>query len=488
MKKATTLAAIVTLTLMPELGMAQSAPTSMEKAAEAGSIKDTDKLNQGNIDFLVPSSPAFHILGVKPTDISRPGSPRDLAIALLEGTDPNGNLQSGVALDMAPYQLLRPEMDFDTYNANINAFLSRTQLSFATTKGSNKNDESIKMALGLRITPFDFGDPHLNGSTLRTCATTENLQKKTAQLNHNTITEESLRDDILDAINVVKGIDKSDNVAGILSDNNGEINQLATITLQATSQSEKERLAGYLAVRRNIHAQLSQIDPSDSATSTLAVVELERAAKTLRAQINEIDAIAAAEINKLIADCRKEVERKDWNATSLSLGIAPTWLSESGSVGDTEWTGLGLWSTFSYGFEGLGKRLDEGAQLLAHIQYRSDELKPDQNNDGQFFEQDTFKFALQGRFAVPDLISETTEGNDANFFVDIAYTNEDRDNREDEEFLKYTVGIEFKVAEQQFLQISMGTEDGKDTESNNEFVHAGFKWAFSEKPTKGVMR
>ena len=39
-------------------------------------------------------------------------------------------------------------------------FLSRTQFSFANTKGASEDDKSVRLALGLRFTLWDRGDPH----------------------------------------------------------------------------------------------------------------------------------------------------------------------------------------------------------------------------------------------------------------------------------------------------------------------------------------
>jgi len=117
-----------------------------------------------NLDFSVPESPAFTVLGLTPQTVTRPASPRDFATALLNGVDENGNFQTGVALDTAPYMLLAgKKVTLDDYQGRrIVRFFARTQLSFATTKGANEDDKSARMALGLHFTLFDLGDPRGN--------------------------------------------------------------------------------------------------------------------------------------------------------------------------------------------------------------------------------------------------------------------------------------------------------------------------------------
>jgi len=125
---------------------------------------DVDKklLAFADADLAVPESPAFTVLGVTPETVVRPSSPREFASSLLNGVDRHGNFQSGVALDFAPYlTLAADEMTLGQYRSHYKLrFLSRTQFSFANTKGASDDDKSVRLALGLRFTLWDKGDPH----------------------------------------------------------------------------------------------------------------------------------------------------------------------------------------------------------------------------------------------------------------------------------------------------------------------------------------
>jgi len=125
---------------------------------------DVDKklLAFADADLAVPESPAFTVLGLTPETVVRPSSPREFASSLLNGVDRHGNFQSGVALDFAPYlTLAADEMTLGQYRSNYKLrFLSRTQFSFANTKGASDDDKSVRLGLGLRFTLWDRGDPH----------------------------------------------------------------------------------------------------------------------------------------------------------------------------------------------------------------------------------------------------------------------------------------------------------------------------------------
>jgi hypothetical protein len=108
----------------------------------------------------VPESPAFTVLGVTPNAIARPGTPREFATSLLNGLDKNGNFQTGLAIDTAPFMLFNGQnvtlQDYNDYY--LTRLLSRTQFSLATTKGAASDDTATRLALGLNMTLWDKGD------------------------------------------------------------------------------------------------------------------------------------------------------------------------------------------------------------------------------------------------------------------------------------------------------------------------------------------
>lgn len=119
------------------------------------------QVRSGTVDFSVPDSPAFTILDLTPQSVVRPDSPRALAAALLNGVDHRGHVQNGVAIDTAPYLLLVGDrVTLTTYrNDRVVRFLSRAQVSVATTKGTSDGDPSARVGVGVHLTLLDRGDP-----------------------------------------------------------------------------------------------------------------------------------------------------------------------------------------------------------------------------------------------------------------------------------------------------------------------------------------
>ncbi len=116
-----------------------------------------------NVDLAVPESPAFTVLGFTPNTVIRPASPKAFATSLLNGLDQNGNFQSGLAFDFTPFMLVNGEnITIKDYNEQyLTRLLSRTQFSFAATKGSSADDTATRVAAGLNVTLWDKGDPRV---------------------------------------------------------------------------------------------------------------------------------------------------------------------------------------------------------------------------------------------------------------------------------------------------------------------------------------
>jgi hypothetical protein len=121
----------------------------------------TRNVKEANIDLSVPESPGFTILGLTPQAVVRPATPLELATSLLNGVDQNGNFQTGVAIDTAPYLLFfgNGVTILDYRGSYVTRLFSRSQFSFATTKGTSEGDKAARLGLGYHLTLFDNGDP-----------------------------------------------------------------------------------------------------------------------------------------------------------------------------------------------------------------------------------------------------------------------------------------------------------------------------------------
>jgi hypothetical protein len=133
-------------------------------AAPAGAQDTPTNLKATELDLAVPSSPAFAVLGLTPDTVLRPSSVRALATSVLNGVDPSGTLQSGVAIDVAPYFVAQGRrITLEQYlKSPVVRFLSRLQLSAATAKAAGDDDDAVRLGFGIRATFWDRGDYRQN--------------------------------------------------------------------------------------------------------------------------------------------------------------------------------------------------------------------------------------------------------------------------------------------------------------------------------------
>lgn len=317
------------------------------------------KLSQSGVDLSVPQSPAFAILGITPDNVIRPGSPRELALSLLNGVGENGAFQSGIAIDTVPYLLLSGSSKTlkDYQDSYAVRFLSRTQFSFATSKGAQDTDPSLKLALGLHMTLFDNGDPRLDREF---------------------------------------------------------INDLGKAFFN-----------------------LGYIDPEDPASV----------------------AAANKKWKTITEEARTNARKRNWNKSSWSLGLAPSWIDKTGNSGHYDWNGGAAWTSLAYGFDTepfTNTGLDETSQLILHLRYRNHAEIPDPVMTGSFYTEDSFLAALRLRIGSPEF----------NASLDGVYVREWNSGAHDGSSYRLAFVLERKMAANLWFRLSYGKEfetpDGKN--------------------------
>lgn len=120
---------------------------------------------------IATEAPAFGLLGVDPTEIKRPETLRQAGVAILNGLDQEGNLQTGFALEIAPILAFSPQsFDADRYmDSPLRQAMSRFKLTMAAAKGTGAgNDAGLRATSGIVWVPIDTGDPYANRA-LNTC-------------------------------------------------------------------------------------------------------------------------------------------------------------------------------------------------------------------------------------------------------------------------------------------------------------------------------
>jgi hypothetical protein len=121
-------------------------------------------------DLRTPASPAFVLLGIEPSSVERPGTPKAFAVNLASAFEQGNSLPEDYAIEIAPYWLTsHPKLTFDEYyNAGIGrSFLQTLSFSLATSGAANEGDEAgTRTGIGLRALPL-AGKPNSNLAELR---------------------------------------------------------------------------------------------------------------------------------------------------------------------------------------------------------------------------------------------------------------------------------------------------------------------------------
>jgi hypothetical protein len=128
--------------------------------------------------YSVPDAPAFTFLNASPTRVSRPGTARDLAVALADGIDSLGRARQGFALDASVWSLIPgSKIALEDYQRSRSAFvLANLQTSFGTVRPTG-DTTSTDLAFGLRALLADGADP------MRDTAFTSGMQRALADCN-----------------------------------------------------------------------------------------------------------------------------------------------------------------------------------------------------------------------------------------------------------------------------------------------------------------
>ena len=357
-----------------------TALTVAQHATDTAGAKGTDNpITFANLDLSVPTSPAFAILGITPDNVIHPSSPRELGMALLNGVGPDGTFQSGIAIDTAPYLLLagRNKTLADYQNNYSVRFLSRTQVSFATAKGAQDKDPSLKLALGFHFIFFDNGDPRLDNE--------------------------------------------------------------------------------YITSLQTAFDTLGFVDPTNPAATADATTRWRNAVAKTRA-------------------AREAAKAKNWNKSSWSLGIAPSWIDKTGDSGNYDWNGGAIWTSLAYGFDTEPFRntgLDKNSQLILHLRYRNHEEIPNPVATGTFYAQDNALAVLRLRVGSPDF----------NLSLDAAYVNAWNSGIHDGHSWRAAMVLERKMAPNLWFRLSYGKELDTPDDNDSSLVLGSFHLGASPEAT-----
>jgi hypothetical protein len=145
----------------------ESQPDSQQSSADPIRQQLDKQVSSVNLDRPISAVPAFTALDVSPESVAHPSTPREFGAALLNGVDRHGILQTGLALETAPFRLIPGwTQDFNNYKRSCwTRFLYNFSLSLATAKATaEEENKSVNLALGLQTILWQDknSDPLLN--------------------------------------------------------------------------------------------------------------------------------------------------------------------------------------------------------------------------------------------------------------------------------------------------------------------------------------
>lgn len=468
MRPRTLIAVAALIVALPASGWSEPTP-EVPKEAVAKSKESVLQLPTRKLvlDLSVPESPAFEVLGFTPERVTRPTSPRELAANLLNGVDESGNLQTGIAIDTTPYLLFKNHSDTDVLtlqayrNDQLTRWAARTQFSLATTKGATNDDESVRLGVGLKTTLWDAGDPRLDDVFANCLAGAHALVHASL--------DELLGNDAGE-MNVAFGHTEGDGTLEFITD-------VLVLRKKAIEEAESSGGNAEELLRKKVMAALAaEKDEAKRIGWTNRIVYFAAPdGKLLKAQ----------EITKT---CFDEAKARNWNAPSWDVGGALSWISGSGEVKDLTGTGGAAWTSIAlnlpdetwWGLAGqwqvehhegyLSDFVREHFQLILHARYRGGQDVPDPDASDSSATTNQNVALVGGRLRVGTA--------HVAFSAEAAYTDTKLHGNWDGS-LFYSIGAEFQIAKDLWLQVSAGSQSGNDSGSDEATILGSIKYGFS---------
>jgi len=178
-----------------------------------------------------------------------------------------------------------------------------------------------------------------------------------------------------------------------------------------------------------------------------------------------------------VATCAITAAKRNRNRSSWVIAAAPVWVSSTGEASDLTEDGGAIWTSLSYGFDSFKPVADidkaswwtKNAQLIVHARWRANERI--KGSDGVTAEHD--RRIIGARFRAGGV---ATIGS-----IELSHLD-DATAAGDSSRWRALLGLEQRVTDGVWLQLSFGRE--VEDEGNNEqlIVRSSFRWAFNAAP------
>jgi hypothetical protein len=245
---------------------------------------------------------------------------------------------------------------------------------------------------------------------------------------------------------------------------------LARTNLSLASTKEASGSAEHLAA--GLHITLFDAgDPrKDTELDTCFDAALALPKPTLPGEVGGSTTVTdvSAETARKIEDCRTASARRNWNASSWNIGGGQAWLSSDGTKNHIAADGGGLWTSAAL-------RLRKRAQVIVHARWRENEHVTAKDNS--VTDHDKRLIGVRLRFGSPTL----------NGSVEAA-TQSDQAASKTSRKRVLLLGVEQRVAEGVWLDVSLGRELSRDAGAEHFLARGSFKWSFNPKSTRSPVR
>ncbi|GAB4376166.1 MAG: hypothetical protein Kow0042_22200 [Calditrichia bacterium] len=277
-------------------------------------------------DLRAPVSPAFVLLGIEPTAVEQPVTPKALALSLVNALPRQGIIPADYALEVAPYWLVsHPKLTFEKYyHAGFQqTVIQNLSFSLATRKSSVDKDTAFtgtEMGLGFR-TLLVAGRP---GSRLA-------ILKKSLALGH-------LAADLVNTISLL----------GPLPQSPAEIaERVENVIAQLKASPEKLQISGIDSTEAAVVIDQAREIVMELLDET--IVELQEGGREVSVEVI-LDRLVVNILKRYAREVALKIQKEDKNRMGFQLEAAgaATWLFPDDDFEENELTRLGLWLTPTY--------------------------------------------------------------------------------------------------------------------------------------------
>jgi len=393
-----------------------------------------------SIDLAPPDLSAFTLLDVSPNQIARPGSVKELSVALLNGAGKDGRIPQNIAIDWSPGQTFAAK-DLKSYRQS--GWWRRMQL----TLGTSGDSLGSSLAFGLRWVLIDKSDPvgsdKLENDILNIFefwGSGDGVIKNRVKFVNNYVSP------FLDTLNSKYGADKIKLMTTIIP--------LLTPKKSFEPPSPKTKAAAYNRVLDSLADMgLGKADLSDDEKQDLMEI-CEKYIALLKVDFPD------DRTSQKVQELKEKFKKESWNALVVHIagGIV-------GFSNDSKWSALKTQNWRSYA--GVAMPINKSGQLIFQAEVDGYRV------DGGF---EKYGYSFGHRLLVGS--------GDKRLNVEALYRRPAGVNGESEATIwRYSFTGELKISSELWLELGIANESQSGNDSENPIITlANLKYALNSKP------